>query len=206
MSKEGRAVLVLGSGNSLDQRIRLIPNDDFSINSGKTFPENFADVWTIDKDPAAKAKITWDLEATTPDGYELSWPVPEHFFNEVHAYEVLEHLGAMGDYRFFFALWRKIWRVLKPGGIVCATTPWWQSVWAWQDPGHRRVYSVELLTYLVQKQYEEQVGKTSMTDYRSLWPKPYDFTVLKAEQAGENPLLAGFTFVLQKEGSFAGTN
>ena len=130
----------------------------------------------------------------------------ENFFDEVHAYEVLEHLGGMGDFKFFFALWRKIWRALKPEGVVCATTPWWESVWAWQDPGHRRVYSPEILTYLSQDQYEKQIGRTAMTDYRRFWPKPYDFELNTTpgkeswRMTGEDPKRAGFLFILKKKG------
>jgi hypothetical protein len=105
----------------------------------------------------------------------------------------------VGDWRFFFALWRQIWDCLKPGGIVCASTPWWESVWAWQDPGHRRVYSTALLTYLSQDEYIKQIGHTAMTDYRSVWPPPYSFGLRYANMAGDNPKEAGFQFVLQKE-------
>jgi hypothetical protein len=193
------AVLVLGAGNSPRQILRVHSQDETP--PGEIFAENFKNVWTIDMDPASHPKVVWDLETTTEDGEELSWPVPEHFFDEVHAYEVLEHLGGIGNYRFFFALWRKIWRVLKPGGLVCASTPWWTSPWALADPGHRDVYSVERLTYLLQKEYEQQIGVTTMTDYRQFWPKPYDFSLVNHKREKES-----FLFVLQKEGSFASAN
>lgn len=207
MAKKGK-VLVLGCGNSRKHVMHVGSEADLAT-MGTTFDDNFEDVWTIDMDPGAKPKILWDLE-------KLPWPVPKASFDQVHAYEVLEHLsaggfdevhayevlcnlGAVGDWKFFFALWRQIWDVLKPGGIVCATTPWWESVWAWQDPGHRRVYSTELLTYLDQDEYIRQVGVTAMTDYRSVWPPPYSFKVRHHAQRGEDPKSAGFEFVLQKE-------
>jgi len=191
-------VLILGAGNNRDQR--LIVGDPPP--EGPTFGDNFSEVTTIDIDPACKPSIVWDLEVP-------GWPVPEDYFDEVHAYEVLEHLGRMGDYEAFFHTWKEIWLTLKPGGLVCATTPWWQSVWAWQDPGHRRVYSKELLVYLDQNEYVRQVGKTAMTDYRRVFPPPFSFGMRYAgisthvDEEGNRipdpPERAGFHFVLSKE-------
>ena len=35
----------------------------------------------------------------------------------------MEHLGRQGDWRFFFAQWGEFWRMLKPGGLFCGTSP-----------------------------------------------------------------------------------
>lgn len=187
------SVLVLGAGNSRKQRMVFAPKGE-AVDQASDFSDQFNEVVTIDIDPATKPTHLWDLEMTP-------WPVPREHFNEVHAYEVLEHLGAQGDYRAFFRIWREIWEVLKPEGIICATTPWWQSIWAFGDPGHRVVYSPACLVFLSQRQYEEQVGTTSMTDYRSLWPKPYDFMGVHLHQASPD----SFRFVLQKGGKLADT-
>jgi len=58
-------------------------------------------------------------------GYQIR----EDFFDEVHAYEVLEHLGRQGDYRSFFATFANIYRVLVPGGLLLATVPSRYSGW-----------------------------------------------------------------------------
>jgi hypothetical protein len=42
-------------------------------------------------------------------------------------------------------------------------------MWAWGDPSHRRVINEGSFTFLDQTQYAKQVGKTAMTDFRSLW-------------------------------------
>jgi SAM-dependent methyltransferase len=208
------AVLVLGCGNSQRQVIhRTKPGDP---KEGPLFSDNFQKVVTIDMDPGAKPTHLWNLEV-------FPWPVHKEEFDEVHAYEVLEHLspapaepklqgtfdevhayevlcnlGGIGNYKFFFRLWQEIWNCLKPGGIVCATTPWWESVWAWQDPGHRRVYSSELLCYLNQEEYLRQIGWTAMTDYRAVWPPPFHFALTHTGMSGDNPKRAGFHFVLEK--------
>jgi SAM-dependent methyltransferase len=209
VSKQG-AVLVLGAGNSLRQNIKIGKNVQEAEAVGDFFSDNFEEVVTIDMDPGCKPTYVWDLQ-------EFPWPVNKEHFDAVHAYEVLEHLsipegkfdevhayevlcnlGGVGNWKFFFQLWKEIWNCLKPGGLVCASTPWWESVWAWQDPGHRRVYSPHLLTYLSQEEYKKQVGKTAMTDYRGVWHPPFNFHLVFTSQRGEDPKTAGFNFVLQK--------
>lgn len=140
--------LLIGCGNS---RVRKISPD------GK----DWDGLVTIDHDPNCGADIVHDLEV-------LPWPVASDSFDEVHAYEALEHLGAQGDFKSFFAHFGEIYRVLKPGGLLIATVPAWDSVWAWSDPSHRRVISRESLVFLDRTEYA-QVGKTAMTDFRWLW-------------------------------------
>lgn len=185
-----KAVAVLGSGNSRLQKVRTgLPEELEAL--GENFDQNFEEVVTVDMDEASKPSLVFDLTSEV-------WPLQGNHFDEVHAYEVLEHLTKQGDYEAFFSLWRNIWNILKVGGLVCATTPWWESLWVWQDPGHKMCYSPALLTYLNQKEYERQVGTTAMTDYRKFWPKPYSFVGRHSEMSGENPKQAGYTFVLQK--------
>lgn len=182
-------VLVLGAGNRRAHDVRGATTQEEFDALGPNFSDNFREVVTIDIDPTTNPDIVWDLT-------EFPWPVENEQFDEVHAYEVLEHLVYNGDYRGFFRLWQEIWRVLKPNGLVCASTPWWQSIWAWQDPGHRMVYSSALLTYLDQDEYERQIGTTTMTDYRRFWPKPFSFKKAWWEMSGKDPEVAGFKFIL----------
>lgn len=106
-------------------------------------------------------------------------PFDDNTFDEIHAYEVMEHVGQQGDWRFFFEQWSDLWRILKPDGVFHGTSPHWSSPWAWGDPGHTRIISAECLTYLSQAEYESQVGKTPMTDYRFCYLA--DFDVFHAE-------------------------
>lgn len=122
-------------------------------------PEAWTELVTADIDPACSPDIVLDLN-------QLPYPWADNHFDEVHAYEVLEHCGAQGDWRFFFAQFDELWRILKPGGYLVATTPMWDSPWAWGDPGHRRIISRESLIFLDRDEYA-QVGKTAMTDYRA---------------------------------------
>lgn len=99
--------------------------------------------------------------------------VPD-MFDEIHAYEVLEHLGQQGDARAFFAHFSEIWRILKPGGILYATVPSRFSPWLWGDPSHRRAILPESLVFLDQSEYTKQLDcpaerRTAMSDFRSLY-------------------------------------
>ncbi len=68
---------------------------------------------------------------------------------------------------------------LKPGGFFIASVPMWDSPWAWGDPGHTRVIPKEALIFLNQAEYA-QLGKTPMTDYRSVWTG--NFEVMAAHE------------------------
>jgi predicted SAM-dependent methyltransferase len=95
-------------------------------------------------------------------------PFEANTFDEIHAYEVLEHTGAQGDYRFFFWQFSDFWRVLKPNGHLLVTCPSRHSVWALGDPSHTRVLQKEMLVFLNQDAYKA-VGTTSISDFRGIY-------------------------------------
>jgi len=101
-------------------------------------------------------------------------PFSDECFDEIHAYEVLEHVGQQGDYIEFFRLFGELWRILKPGGLLLAKCPSWRGMWAWGDPSHTRVISSGTLTFLDQREYEKQVGKTPMSDFRGIWKRSFE--------------------------------
>lgn len=114
---------------------------------------------TLDANDAHRPDIVHDLES-------IPYPFDDDTFDEIHAYEVLEHLGRQGDWRFFFAQFSELWRILKPGGYLAATCPSFRSMWAWGDPSHTRVLTSGTIVFLDQEQYRLQVGKTAMSDFR----------------------------------------
>lgn len=118
-------------------------------------------------------------------------PFPDNHFDEIHAYDVLEHLAAQGDYQFFFREFSEYWRILKPGGHFFATVPSLTSPWLWGDPSHRRVICRETLVFLSQAQYGTQVGQTKMSDFRYLYKA--NFECVHAEDRGGT-----FLFILRK--------
>lgn len=111
---------------------------------------------------------------------KLPYPFSDNQFEEVHAYDVMEHLGQQGDWRWFFDQWSELYRILAPGGHFCGISPHWSSPWAWGDPGHTRIIGPECMVFLSQVEYLLQVGKTPMTDYRFCYKADFDpvhFTV-----------------------------
>jgi cyclopropane fatty-acyl-phospholipid synthase-like methyltransferase len=156
--------LVIGAGNRI-QKI-VFPADKFE----------FEDVTTLDIDPDCKPDVLWDLNVRP-------LPFEDNTFDEIHAYEVLEHLGKQGDYKGFFEEFGEYWRILKPGGYLIASTPV-TEMHRWGDPGHTRHINESTLSFLSQKIYNTGVGKTAMTDYRSIWKK--DFDIVHIERLGES--------------------
>ncbi len=160
--------LLIGAGNS---RKRIITFN------GET---EFDDLTTLD---LAGADINHDLE-------DIPYPIEDESFDDIHAYEVLEHTGSQGDFRFFFAQWNEFHRILRPDGLFCGSVPREDSIWAWGDPGHKRVLPECVFNFLVEEFYT-QLGITPCADYRP-WIKGY----WKPEMSNKDD--DRFYFVLRK--------
>lgn len=145
--------LLIGCGSSRDKRL--------SVNGAE-----WNGLVTLDHFEAHHPDILYDLE-------DIPLPFDDNSIEEIHAYEVLEHLGTQGDWRFFFDQWSDFWRILQPDGHFYATVPMPLSPWAWGDPSHRRVLPVECLTFLTQPAYD-QVGQTPMSDFREIYKADFD--------------------------------
>jgi len=167
--------LLLGCGSKKNKRLWVPPSTQ----------EWEGELITLDFVETHKPDVIWNLN-------EHPLPFEDGEFNEIHAYEILEHLGQQGDWSHFFSEWKEYWRILLPGGLFFGTVPHWASQGAWGDPSHTRVITPMTFTFLSQKGYEE-VGKTVMSDFRSTWTKPYDFESQYFHLDEET-----FSFVLKK--------
>lgn len=141
--------LLLGAGRHHEKRMGVDGDDAWG------------DLVTLDSDPTTGANVIHDLD----DLPYLHFVEGE--FDEIHAYETLEHCGAQGDWRFFFAQFDELWRILKPDGLLFATVPSAQSPWAWADPGHRRLITANTLQFLCRAWYPDALAKTMASDYRA---------------------------------------
>lgn len=142
----------------------------------KLFGEpKWSSLTTLDVNQDHGPDVRWDLT-------ELPLPFTDDFFDEIHAYEVLEHTGAQGDYRFFFAQFSDFWRLLKPGGLLCATVPAPPSPWVWGDPSHTRVIQPETLVFLDQTEYTAQIGKTVMSDFRHIYKADFRRSLIEVTE------------------------
>lgn len=152
--------LLLGAGRNHKKRI-----------SAPEGPFEWSNLVTLDHNEDTDPTVLWDME-------RLPLPFSDNVFDEVHAYEVLEHTGQQGDFRFFFQQFADLWRILKPNGYVMATVPMWDSPWAWGDPSHKRVITDGSLVFLNQQEYINQIDtpdqQTAMTDFRRWWQADFD--------------------------------
>ncbi|KKQ99941.1 MAG: Methyltransferase type 11 [Candidatus Woesebacteria bacterium GW2011_GWB1_39_12] len=153
---------------------------EIEIKQKQTVP---AEVVTLDWNEDVKSDIVWDLN-------RRPLPFKDNEFDEVHAYEVLEHIGSQGDAKGFFEEFTEYWRILAPQGILCGSVPHWKSVWASGDPSHKRILPDMIFHFLNQEMYEG-CEKTQMTDFRSIWKKSFKMIWSKKKDFR-------FYFVLQK--------
>ena len=170
--------LMLGVGHFPPER-KIVPLDSTLVD-----PE-----WTtLDNNPECKPDIFFDLERIEC-GEHL--PVPDAYFDEIHASQTLEHFGRQGNFKGLFATFREFWRILKPGGELYGDTPALTSKWVWGDPGHTRIISEETLWFLTRRAYVE-LGKTTSTDYRA-YVDPCWWTIRHSAIEGDR-----YAFVLRK--------
>ncbi|MBU1169633.1 MAG: class I SAM-dependent methyltransferase [Proteobacteria bacterium] len=152
--------LLMGCGSRIEK--------DLYIGDNKAFSH----VTRLDNNPDHKPDVLWDLTI-----HPL--PFEDNTFDEIHAYEVLEHLAVQGDYQFFFSEFSEYWRILKHGGYFLGSCPDRNSEWAWGDPSHKRIIQKENFVFLDQGEYARQVGETRMSDFRYLYKA--DFKLVYCE-------------------------
>jgi len=157
--------LLIGAGSSRVKKLAWKGRADWSA------------LTTLDFNADHGCDMVWDIE-------KVPLPFEADTFDEIHAYEVLEHVGRQGDWRFFLDQFADFWRILKPDGRLFGTTPHPSSPWAWGDPGHTRVIPPESLVFLNQREYA-QVGTTPMTDYRFCYRADFEPEHLHVNEAGQ---------------------
>jgi SAM-dependent methyltransferase len=194
--------LLLGCGFSRDKRLGL---------PGK--PLVWSDLVTCDFNPKCKPDIRCDLDPYVSKyaGATFCWEVEEanergirycerddeqlffkeNMFHEIHAYEVLEHLGEQGNAAAFFNCFYNLHRLLRPGGHLYATCPSRYSEWAWGDPSHTRIICAATLAFLSQAVIAaNRKAKSAMSDFSGLWDR--DFKIVSASDNQQT-----FIFCLQ---------
>lgn len=143
--------LLLGMGHSKVKRIKWTG-----------VPQTWENLTTLDMDPKMRPDVVHDLNV-------LPYPFETESYDEIHAYEVLEHCGRQGDAKYFFGQFAEFYRILKPGGFFCFTVPMWDSPLAWGVPDHTRCMPKDLFIFLNPAYYnfgeESAEGKA---DYREL--------------------------------------
>lgn len=150
--------LLLGCGNDRRKKVALP--------GAASFVEPLV---TLDMNPNCGADVVHDL-----DSHPL--PFDDNTFDELAAYDVLEHLGRQGDWRGFFSEFAEYWRILKPGGmfgLLVPVGPDWHA-----DPGHTRFFSSSWFRFLDQSWYAAALAEgQQVTDYRG-WAWKRDFETM----------------------------
>lgn len=157
------------------------PRPEKAIQRGGA-PDGWVDPTFLDIEPLP-GYVVHDLDT-------FPYPFGDGAFDEIHAYEVLEHCGSLGDWRFFFAQFNELGRILVDGGSLYATVPALGSVWLFGDPGHRRVITGDMLQFLDQDFYG--CGKTQSDGYRAFldWSWKVEYLQVLGDR---------LAFVLRKE-------
>ena len=157
-----RKELLIGSGGRLKKQLHLPEHKEWK------------GLVTLDINEEHKPDVLHDLTV-------LPYPFEDNEFDEIHAYDVLEHTGSQGDYKFFFNQWSEFWRILKPDGHFFAKCPSYKSRWAWGDPSHTRLVQPESLVFLKQTEYTKQVGKSPMSDFRYMYKADFEDEYVKID-------------------------
>jgi hypothetical protein len=116
----------------------------------------------LDSNPDCKPDVLWDLNVKP-------WPFEDNSFDEVHAYNVMEHLGRQGDAKAFFDEHYEIWRILRRGGSYLGCCPTMRNPWVLAEPSHTRVLLPHTFNFLHGRFMDTQLGVTSSSDFRGLW-------------------------------------
>jgi SAM-dependent methyltransferase len=122
--------------------------------------------------------VVWDLNV-----HPL--PFEDNTFDEIHAYEVLEHLSKQGDWKFFFDEFAEYWRILKPDGYMFISVPRWDRMWAYCDPGHTRVLQQHVFNFLDPIYYEENLKEGTSSDYSSILKCNFRIVGARSEAVSE---------------------
>lgn len=147
--------LLLGCGHSRAKKVALKGRETWT-----------GALVTLDMGSECGADVVHDLDVRP-------LPFPDDYFDEMGAYDVLEHVGRQGDWRGFFDEFAEYWRILKPGGLFGIIVPINRDALA--DPGHTRFFHINYFGFLGQAFYDANLAKgTPVTDYRWYWKRNFE--------------------------------
>lgn len=157
--------LLIGCGNSRAKKIHQAGQPDWT-----------GQLVTIDMNPDCGADRILDMSI-----YCTNMPFADAEFDELAAYDTLEHWGRQGDWRGWFQEMAEYHRILKPGGRFGIIVPVGSDALA--DPGHTRFFSKSYFYFLNQKWYEEGLAQgLQITDYRWFWKLHFEIEHLEESE------------------------
>lgn len=158
--------LLLGAGNSRLKKMWLGEDREW-----------VGELTTIDMDTQCGADIVMELPGKLP--------FQDETFDEIGAYDCLEHWGRQGDWKGWFTEISEYHRVLKPGGTFGIVVPVGQDALA--DPGHTRFFHRNHFGFLTKRFYEDNLAKgLPITDYR--WYIKRWWEIVDLQEQGQHHL------------------
>lgn len=152
--------LLVGCGYDRRKKVALASDQDWR---GKLI--------RVDMNPRCEPDIICDLS-------KIPLPFADNEFDDIGAYDFLEHVGQQGDWRGYFDEMSEYHRILAPGGTFGILVPIGDDALA--DPGHTRFFGPNHFAFLNQKWYEGQIKDGhAVTDYRWYWKKNFDVVFME---------------------------
>lgn len=156
--------LLIGCGNSRIKKVHFEGNSEWA---GKLV--------TADMNPNCDPDYLLDLDISW---WKKSLPWNDDTFDEIGAYDCLEHWGKQGDWRGWFDEMAEYHRILKPGGTMGILVPVGGDALA--DPGHVRFFHANWFYMLAQDFYAKAIAMDMpVTDYRWYWKKNFEILALE---------------------------
>jgi SAM-dependent methyltransferase len=129
----------------------------------------------MDVSPICGADTIFDMDRVAVGRERM--PFDDETFDEIGAFNTMEHWGRQGDFRGWFHECAEYWRILKPGGLMFILVPIGTDALA--DPGHTRFFQANYFGFLSQTFYERNEKlASSFSDYRWLWKLDFDVLYL----------------------------
>lgn len=159
--------LLIGCGHSREKKVFQADNPGWA-----------GELMTVDMSPDVGATYVMDMSKQYDHNGLFYFPSEDESFDEIGAYDSLEHWGAQGDWKAWFSEMAEYHRILKPGGTMGILVPIGGDALA--DPGHTRFFGKNHFGFLSQAFYKknEEAG-TCFTDYRWFWKLNFDILFIE---------------------------
>lgn len=160
-----KRALLLGCGSSRERKV--------SIGDDRATDFTDFDLVTVDMNPDCNPTYVCMLPELPPN---------LGTFDEIHAYDSLEHWGIQGDWKGWIDEMERYHDLLNPGGRFFTLVPAGED--RFTDCGHVRFFGENYFTILSNAWYEQQAAKGNhVGDYR--WYRKKDFNILALQYFGE---------------------
>lgn len=109
---------------------------------------------------------------------EFPWPYEENSFDLVFGHNVFEHLDNQ------VASMEELWRILKPGGRLLITVPYFRSVDAFNDSTHEHFFTSASMKFYLDEDNQQAGYHYTDKQFKEIgfwygWPQPSKNPVVK---------------------------